>query len=111
MKSNSNSKDTFLLAGQVEVSRMGDGAMQLTGKGVWGDAPDRTSAKQVLNAAVDAGVNFIDTAESYGPHRCEVLIQEALSSRYDSIVVATKGGLTRPGPGHFNSQYVLPLFP
>ncbi len=101
MKSNSNSKDAFLLGGQIEVNRMGYGAMQLTGKGVWGDAPDRESAKQVLKAAVDAGVNFIDTADSYGPHTCEVLIQEALGSRYDSIVIATKGGLTRPGPGQW----------
>ena len=92
---------TFLLAGQIEINRMGYGAMQLTGKGVWGDAPDRDTAKQVLKVAVEAGVNFIDTADSYGPHTCEVLIQEALSPLYGKIVIATKGGLERPGPGQW----------
>ncbi len=92
---------SFLLGGEVEINRMGYGAMQLTGKGVWGDAPDRNTAKQILKETVDAGVNFIDTADSYGPHTCEVLIQEALSSYYEKITIATKGGLERPGPGRW----------
>lgn len=92
---------SFLLGGEVEINRMGYGAMQLTGKGVWGDATDRNAAKQVLKETVDAGVNFIDTADSYGPHTCEVLIQEALSPYYEKIVIATKGGLERPGPGRW----------
>lgn len=94
-------KLSYLLGGQVEINRMGYGAMQLTGKGVWGDAPNRDTAKEVLKAAVNAGVNFVDTADSYGPHTCEVLIQEALSPSYDKIIVATKGGLERPGPGQW----------
>lgn len=96
-----NTKLTYLLGGQVEVNRMGYGAMQLTGKGVWGDAPDRNAAKQVLKEAVHAKVNFVDTADSYGPRTSEVLIQEALSPDYDKIIIATKGGLERPGPGRW----------
>ncbi len=96
-----NNLPTFLLAGQIEINRMGYGAMQLTGKGVWGDAPNRNTAKEVLKTAVDAGVNFIDTADSYGPHTCEVLIQEALGQYYEKFVLATKGGLERPGPGQW----------
>ena len=96
-----NSTSSFLLGGKVKVNRMGYGAMQLTGPGVWGDAPRRDTAKQVLNAAVESGVNFIDTADSYGPHTCEVLINEALSPQYEKIIVATKGGLERPGPGQW----------
>ncbi len=78
---------------------MGFGAMQLTGPGVWGDAPKREAAKQVLKQVVDSGINFIDTADSYGPHTCEVLIEEVLHPYYDRIMIATKGGLERPGPG------------
>ncbi len=101
MNTTQNSKSTFLIGGEVEINRMGYGAMQLTGKGVWGDAPDRDAAKQVLKETVDAGVNFIDTADSYGPHTCEVLIQESLSPYYEKIIIATKGGLERPGPGRW----------
>jgi pyridoxine 4-dehydrogenase len=90
---------TFVIGGDLEVNRIGYGAMQLTGQGVWGDAPRREEAKRVLVAAVEAGVNFIDTADSYGPHTVEVLIQEALSDYYDKITIATKGGFERPGPG------------
>ena len=100
-KTSADFLSTFALAGEIEINRMGYGAMQLTGKGVWGDAPDRTTAKEVLNAAVRAGVNFIDTADSYGPHTCEVLIQEALSPHYEKFVLATKGGLERHGPGQW----------
>ena len=75
--------------------------MQLTGPGVWGDAPQRDIAKQILTAAVEGGVNFFDTADAYGPRTNEVLIQEALGSFYEKIVVATKGGFERPGPGQW----------
>jgi pyridoxine 4-dehydrogenase len=88
----------FLLAGERSVNRLGYGAMQLTGPGVWGDAPDRELAKQVLVSAVKAGVNFIDTADAYGPHTNEVLIHEALAPYYNKILIATKGGLVRTGP-------------
>jgi pyridoxine 4-dehydrogenase len=75
--------------------------MQLTGPGVWGDAPRREEAKRVLAAAVEAGVNFIDTADAYGPQTNEILIQEALHGDYGKLVVATKGGFERPGPGQW----------
>jgi pyridoxine 4-dehydrogenase len=92
---------TFVLGEDVKVNRIGYGAMQLTGSGVWGDAPRREEAKRVLKAAVDACVNFIDTADAYGPHTNEVLIQEALSADYGRITIATKGGFERPGPGEW----------
>ena len=85
----------------MEVNRIGYGGMQLTGSGVWGDAPQRDTAKQVLQNAYEAGVNFFDTADAYGPHTNEVLIEEVLHPYYDNIVIATKGGLTRPGPGQW----------
>lgn len=100
MKTTAKTDSTFVI-GSLEVNRVGYGAMQLTGEGVWGDAPRRDEAKRVLNAAVEAGVNFIDTADSYGPHTNEVLIQEAVGSYYGKIVVATKGGFDRPGPGQW----------
>ncbi|MCW2585794.1 MAG: NADP-dependent oxidoreductase domain protein [Frankiales bacterium] len=88
---------TFSLGKDLEVHRLGYGAMRITGKGIWGDPPDREVAKQVLRRAVELGVDFIDTADSYGPYVSEDLIREALHP-YDGIVVATKGGLTRWGP-------------
>lgn len=95
---------TFLLGGEIEINRLGYGCMQLTGPGVWGDAPHRDQAKRVLRAAVEAGVNFFDTADSYGPHTNEVLIQEALGDDYGRITVATKGGFERPAPGQWVSN-------
>lgn len=95
------SASTFVIGGDLEVNRMGYGGMQLTGPGVWGDAPNHEEAKQVLLAAVEAGVNFIDTADSYGPHTNEVLIHDALGDYYGKIVIATKGGFERPGPGRW----------
>ncbi|MBK1441901.1 aldo/keto reductase [Parapedobacter sp. ISTM3] len=92
---------TYKIGGVLEINRMGYGGMQLTGPGVWGDAPERETAKRVLLYAVESGVNFIDTADSYGPHTNEVLIREALSSHYSDIVVATKGGLERTGPNQW----------
>jgi pyridoxine 4-dehydrogenase len=81
----------------VTVNRMGFGAMRLTGKGIWGPPRDPAQSVRVLQEAVELGVNFIDTADSYGPHVAEELIAEALHP-YPGLVIATKGGLERPGP-------------
>ncbi len=88
---------TFSLGKDLEVHRLGYGAMRLTGDGIWGEPKDRETAKQVLRRAVELGVDFIDTADSYGPFISEDLIREALHP-YNHVVVATKGGLTRSGP-------------
>jgi pyridoxine 4-dehydrogenase len=90
---------TFRIAGRTPVHRLGYGAMQLTGEGVWGDPPDREEAIRVLRRAVELGVNFIDTADSYGPFVSEQLIRAALHPYPDGLVIATKAGLTRHGPG------------
>jgi pyridoxine 4-dehydrogenase len=88
---------TITLGGDLTVNRMGFGAMRLTGPGVWGPPRDRAQAIRVLQRAVELGVNFFDTADSYGPHVAEELIAEALYP-YPGLVIATKGGLERPGP-------------
>jgi pyridoxine 4-dehydrogenase len=88
---------TFSLGGDLTVNRLGYGAMRLTGKGVWGPPADRDEAVRVLRRAVELGVNFIDTADSYGPYVAEEIIREALHP-YDGVVVATKAGLLRTGP-------------
>jgi pyridoxine 4-dehydrogenase len=88
---------TIALGGDVTVSRMGFGAMRLTGPSIWGPPKDRAQAIRVLQRAVELGVNFFDTADSYGPHVAEELIAEALHP-YPGLVIATKGGLERPGP-------------
>src|SRR3954449_8905460 len=80
------------------VRRLGFGAMRITGDGIWGDPPDREEAKRVLRRAIELGINLIDTADSYGPHVSEELIAEALHPYPDDLVIATKGGLERPGP-------------
>jgi pyridoxine 4-dehydrogenase len=90
---------TFKLGGDLEVNRLGYGTMQLTGEGVWGEPDDRDEAIAVLRRAAEAGVNFIDTADSYGPEVAEALIREALHPYSDDLVIATKAGLTRSGPG------------
>ncbi|HVV90590.1 MAG TPA: aldo/keto reductase, partial [Solirubrobacterales bacterium] len=90
---------TYKLGGDLEVNRLGYGTMQLTGEGVWGEPDDRGEAIAVLRRAVEAGVNFIDTADSYGPEVAEDLIHEALHPYPDDLVIATKAGLTRSGPG------------
>ena len=90
-------KETFKLGGDLDVRRLGYGAMRLTGKGIWGEPQDRDEAKRVLKRAVKLGVNFIDTADSYGPAVSERLIGEALSPFPKGLVVATKAGLTRQG--------------
>ena len=90
---------TFELGGTTTVNRLGYGAMQLTGDGVWGPPKDRDEAIRVLKAAVADGVNLIDTADSYGPFVAEQLIFEALHPYPEDLVIATKAGLTRAGPG------------
>jgi len=91
-------KMTFKIGGDLEVNRLGFGAMRLTGKGIWGEPKDGTEAKRVLKRAVELGVDFIDTADSYGPVVSERLICEALSPFPKGLVIATKAGLTRQGP-------------
>jgi len=88
-----------LALGDLSVRRLGFGAMRITGKGVWGPPPDRETALAVLRRAVELGVNLIDTANSYGPEVSEELIAEALHPYPQGLVIATKGGFTRPGPG------------
>ena len=87
--------------GDLTVNRMAFGAMRVTGPGIWGEPADRDSAIAVLRRAVELGVNLIDTAASYGPEVSERLIAEALHPYPDDLVIATKGGLTRPGPGQW----------
>ncbi len=89
---------TFNLGGELEINRLGYGAMRLTGDGIWGEPKDREAAKKVLQRAVDLGVNFIDTADSYGPAVGEALIGDALAPYKPGVVIATKAGLTRQGP-------------
>ena len=92
---------TFSLGGDLSVNRLGYGAMRLTGQGVWGDPKDPEAAKALLRRAVELGINFIDTADSYGPEVGERLIGEALSPYAAGVVIATKGGLTRQGPNRW----------
>jgi len=90
---------TFKIGGALAVHRLGFGAMRVTGPGIWGEPADRTQALRTLKRVPELGVNFIDTADSYGPDVSERLLREALHP-YEGLVIATKGGLTRPGPGH-----------
>ncbi|MEO7078213.1 aldo/keto reductase [Rhodococcus sp. BP22] len=90
---------TFRLGGDLEINRLGYGTMQLPGEGVWGEPKDRAAAIRVLQRAVELGVNFFDTADSYGPEVAEDLLREALHPYRDDVVIATKAGLTRQGPG------------
>ncbi len=91
----------FRLGGDVPVSRLGFGAMRITGEGIWGWPADRGNALKVLRRAVELGVDLIDTADAYGPETSELLIAEALHPYPKDLVIATKGGLTRPGPGQW----------
>jgi aryl-alcohol dehydrogenase-like predicted oxidoreductase len=95
---NAKSSGTFQLGGDLPIHRLGYGAMRITGKGIWGEPKDPEGAKKVLKRAVELGVNFIDTADSYGPEVSERLIGEALSPYAKGVVIATKAGLTRQGP-------------
>jgi pyridoxine 4-dehydrogenase len=92
---------TIEIGGDLVVRRLGFGAMRVTGAGIWGDPPDGDQARATLRRVVELGVNFIDTADSYGPHVSEQLIAEALYPYPDDLVIATKGGLVRPGPGRW----------
>lgn len=92
---------TFLIGGEISVERLGYGAMQITGSGVWGPPRDRAEAMRVLKRLPELGVNFIDTADSYGPDVSEQLIREALHP-YDGLLIATKAGFTRNGPNRWH---------
>jgi aryl-alcohol dehydrogenase-like predicted oxidoreductase len=94
---NAAAAGTFALGGDLSVNRLGFGAMRLTGQGVWGEPGDPEEARRVLRRAVELGVNLIDTADSYGPEVSERLIAEALHPYPEDLVIATKGGYTRPG--------------
>src|SRR5690242_2812890 len=95
---------TFTLAGELTVHRLGYGAMRITGEGIWGPPKDKKEALAVLRRAVELGVNFIDTADSYGPNVSEELIAEALHPYPSGLVIATKGGWLRPGPNHWTHE-------
>jgi aryl-alcohol dehydrogenase-like predicted oxidoreductase len=94
--------DTFAIGGDLPIHRLGYGAMQITGKGIWGPPADHEGALAVLRRAVELGVDFIDTADSYGPTVSEELIAEGLHPYPENLVIATKAGLTRTGPGHWH---------
>jgi pyridoxine 4-dehydrogenase len=95
---NAKGSGTFAIGGDLAINRLGYGAMRITGDGIWGEPKDRENAKRVLRRAVELGVNFIDTADSYGPEVSEQLIGEALAPYAKGVVIATKAGLTRQGP-------------
>src|SRR5262245_20073868 len=96
-----NAAGTIDVGGDLTVNRLGFGAMRITGPDIWGEPKSRDAAKAVLRRAVELGVNFIDTADSYGPHVSEELLAEALHPYPDDLVIATKGGLERTGPGRW----------
>src|SRR4029077_5695934 len=91
--------ETFTLGGELEVRRLGFGAMRITGPGIWGPPEDPAGARQLLGRGVEAVVNLTDTADSSGPQVSENLIAESLHPYPEGLVIATKGGLTRSGPG------------
>jgi aryl-alcohol dehydrogenase-like predicted oxidoreductase len=91
-----------MVGGDLPVNRLGFGAMRITGQGIWGPPADRDEALAVLRRSVELGINLIDTAESYGPYVSEELIREALHPYADGLVIATKGGLERPGPDQWD---------
>src|SRR6266446_9406989 len=88
----------FVIGGDLRVHRLGFGAMRITGKGIWGEPKDRAESIRVLRKAIELGINFIDTADSYGPEVSERLIAEALHPYPDDLLIATKAGFQRPGP-------------
>ncbi len=99
---NASAAGQITLGGDLQVNRLGFGAMRITGPGIWGPPADEPGALRVLKRAVELGVNFIDTADSYGPHISESLIAQALYPYPAGLVIATKGGLVRPGPDVWN---------
>lgn len=98
---NASASGTVTIGDDLTVNRMGYGAMRITGEGIWGEPKSSAGAKKVLRRAVELGVNFIDTADSYGPEVSERLIGEALAPYPDGVVIATKAGLTRQGPNEW----------
>ena len=96
-----STKETFLLGGDLEVYRLGFGAMRITGDGIWGEPADPAGCRELLRHLVDRGVTLIDTADSYGPEVSENLIADALRPYPENLVIATKGGLERPGPNRW----------
>jgi len=98
---NASASGVFQLGGDLPIHRLGFGAMRITGEGIWGEPKDQQKAKQVLRRAVELGVNFIDTADAYGPEVSERLIAEALHPYPKDLIIATKGGLTRSGPNEW----------
>jgi aryl-alcohol dehydrogenase-like predicted oxidoreductase len=92
---------TITIGGDLTVNRLGFGAMRITGRGIWGPPADHDEAVRVLRRAVELGVDFIDTADSYGPEVSEALIAEALAPYPEGLVIATKGGFLRPGPNNW----------
>ncbi len=104
VSANAAAAGTIEIGGDLVVNRMGFGAMRITGEGVWGDPPDLDRARAAVRQAVELGINFIDTADSYGPEVSERLIAEALYPYPDELVIATKGGLVRPGPGRWDAN-------
>jgi pyridoxine 4-dehydrogenase len=103
-KPNAAEAGTIDVGGDLTVNRLGFGAMRITGDGIWGEPADAERAKNALRRAVELGVNFIDTADSYGPDVSERLIAETLHPYPDDLVIATKGGLVRPGPGRWDAD-------
>jgi aryl-alcohol dehydrogenase-like predicted oxidoreductase len=99
--STAHSSGEFLIGGDLRVNRLGFGAMRITGKGIWGEPADRAEAIRVLRRAIELGINFIDTADSYGPNVSEEIIAEALFPYGTGVVIATKAGLERPGPDNW----------
>jgi pyridoxine 4-dehydrogenase len=97
---NAAKSGSFKIGGEIEVHRLGFGAMRVTGEGVWGEPADRAESLRTLKRLPELGVNFIDTAAAYGPDTSEKLLREALHP-YDGMLIATKGGLARPGPGNW----------
>mgnify|MGYP003578474855 CR=1 FL=1 len=92
------SAGTLTIGGDLTVNRLGFGAMRVTGAGIWGEPKDPAAARRLLQRAVELGINFIDTADSYGPDVSERMIADALHPYPEGLVIATKGGLTRSGP-------------
>ena len=103
-KPNAAEAGTIDVGGDLTVTRLGFGAMRITGEGIWGEPPDLGQAKAAIKRAVELGVNFIDTADSYGPYVSETLIAETLYPYPDDLVIASKGGLVRPGPGRWDAD-------
>jgi pyridoxine 4-dehydrogenase len=103
-KNSASAAGQFAIAGDLRVNRLGFGAMRITGKGIWGPPANREEAIGVLRRAVELGINFIDTADSYGPNVSEELIAEALHPYPAGLVIATKGGFDRPGPDRWTEN-------